>query len=763
MKPEDIIDGLGYVSDRMVLDAQKLGKRPRAGLKWISLAACLLCGVLLLGVSAAKLWNREGRESLSPSPTPAVSAPVTTPDPVPDSAREEPIVTEDETSPIDSTAVMDYQVKVTADRVYFADPYAGLISMEPDTHETKVILETGDCSLIQSEGEIYCLSQADRTLYQVQGDTVSAMMVLGEAGSGWPQLMGVSDGYVCWRQDGNLYVASMDSGEPLYFRPLDEESSELWPCGVYGGYVYGVNMTGGSLRRMRLATGEVEILWAPEEGDPTEYEQVLRMTGTTVTGAIAGVDTQNLYLEAVQTIGDTRHFVFYCLDMSTGELRELTTLDDGYVTMGAWDGKLYLMHTVGLSVDGQTTTVISCDGATGETTALLEEADASAFTSLSAWTLGPGHIYVTQVESSGAEGGSGLFDYDLTAKSAVKCYETTAIYGTAQLRPAPYWSEAGDITEDFNESHEYYDLTPTAEGLYLVDPTAGVYRYNWEMTDRDLVVQGIGCRILSTEDGVYITCSNTGAVYRLEDGMAQYLLALSKDDGVAVEPVALLDGKLYWNWYATDLTTGDTQEVPALRMKLARFQGTHQGRIYFLSASGAMGYVDPASSQTYTLLDTGTDAVAHYEAALFGPDDILAAERDRQNNFTIYKVDYDTGARTALGSTEGETLMLLGIENGSLYWAQKRDYSVETIQRMDLDTGEMETVLGGQAVVRTALDTAAEIAVWEGNLYYVAWKISASNVIRLEKLELPAGIHTVYNPALPSQDTDASENSAPIE
>lgn len=31
MKPEDILDGLGNVSDRMVLDAQNLKKKPPSG------------------------------------------------------------------------------------------------------------------------------------------------------------------------------------------------------------------------------------------------------------------------------------------------------------------------------------------------------------------------------------------------------------------------------------------------------------------------------------------------------------------------------------------------------------------------------------------------------------------------------------------------------------------------------------------------------------------------------------------------------------
>ena len=78
MKPEDILDGLGQISEQMVLDAQNLKKSPRNSLKWGSIAACILCGVLLLGICAVKLRNQDGQQSQklpepSPVPTPAVS------------------------------------------------------------------------------------------------------------------------------------------------------------------------------------------------------------------------------------------------------------------------------------------------------------------------------------------------------------------------------------------------------------------------------------------------------------------------------------------------------------------------------------------------------------------------------------------------------------------------------------------------------------------------------------------------------------------
>ncbi|MDD6239451.1 MAG: hypothetical protein PUA87_08510 [Oscillospiraceae bacterium] len=41
------------------------------------------------------------------------------------------------------------------------------------------------------------------------------------------------------------------------------------------------------------------------------------MTSTADVSVIPDRNLQNLYLEAVQTIDDVRHYVYYCLDMST--------------------------------------------------------------------------------------------------------------------------------------------------------------------------------------------------------------------------------------------------------------------------------------------------------------------------------------------------------------------------------------------------------------------------------------------------------------
>ena len=353
MKPEDILDGLGQVSDRMVLDAQNLKKTPRRSLKWGSLAACILCGVVLLGICAAKLWNRDDQQSLKP---PETTIPTVVSEPPQNSAEEsvtEPAMTvEPRAAEPGQVIVNDYQMVVRDDAIYFVDPYVGLMAMDPATKTTKTILGNGTCSLAESEGSLYCLDRATRQVDLVENGDVTTLVTLEDVGPGYPFLLGVSDGYVCWRQDWTYYVQPLDSDISTVLISQEDSGGELGACTVYQGYFYCVKTLKGSLVRVSLTTGETETLWSPEEGDPAAFEQVLRMTSTADVSVIPDRNLQNLYLEAVQTIDDVRHYVYYCLDMSTDELRELTTLDDGSVTMSSWDGKLYLIHDIGLDIDG---------------------------------------------------------------------------------------------------------------------------------------------------------------------------------------------------------------------------------------------------------------------------------------------------------------------------------------------------------------------------------------------------------------------------
>lgn len=747
MKPEDILDGLGQVSDRMVLDAQNLKKTPRRSLKWGSLAACILCGVVLLGVCAAKLWNRDDQQSLKP---PETTIPTVVSEPPQNSAEEsvtEPGMTvEPRAAEPGQVIVNDYQMVVRDDAIYFVDPYVGLMAMDPATRTTKTILGNGTCSLAESEGSLYCLDRATRQVNLVENGDVTTLVTLEDVGPGYSFLLGVSDGYVCWRQDWTYYVQPLDSDTSTVLISQEDSGGELGACTVYQGYFYCVKTLKGSLVRVSLTTGETETLWSPEEGDPAAFEQVLRMTSTADVSVILDRNLQNLYLEAVQTIDDVRHYVYYCLDMSTDELRELTTLDDGSVTMSSWDGKLYLIHDTGLDVDGTETTLISVDPATGESQVLLTAEQTAAFDSCAGWTVGSDGLYYTRYDDR-----PGIYYYSFTSGESTLVYQSSGLYGSLVMEP-DFYRQMGDVYdvgawyEHFNEVKDYYDLTYTEDGVYYVDPAEGVYRYIPEEDRIERVVSGTACRILKCDEGLYATCSDSGEVYEIQDGTAQLLLTLEKEQKIAVKPIAVMNGKLYWNYYVTDLSTGETQTNVLFRLKKSQPQIMHDGKIYCLGGNGQIGYVDPTDgTESYQPL-VGALGTRDEWAVKFFDDCIIALQKTEDGSgFNVFRIAYEDGSSKHLGTVTGETMNILNMDGDTLYLEPMQDEFANGIVALNITTGESQTIMEENPVL-----IGTEIQVWNGVCYSAYREL---DVMEFGTYDLESGVETTYR----ADDSTVSE------
>lgn len=745
MKPEDILDGLGQVSDRMVLDAQNLKKTPHRSLKWASLAACILCGVVLLGVCAAKLWNRDDQRSLKP---PETTIPTVVSEPPQNSAEEsvtEPAMTvEPRAAEPGQVIVNDYQMVVRDDAIYFVDPYVGLVAMDPATKTTKTILGNGTCSLAESEGSLYCLDRTTRQVDLVENGDVTTLVTLEDVGPGYPFLLGVSDGYVCWRQDWTYYVQPLDSDTSTVLISQENSGGELGACTVYQGYFYCVKTLKGSLVRVSLTTGETETLWSPEEGDPAAFEQVLRMTSTVDVSVIPDRNLQNLYLEAVQTIDDVRHYVYYCLDMSTDELRELTTLDDGSVTMSSWDGKLYLIHDTGVDIDGTETTLISVDPATGESQVLLTTEQTAAFDSCTGWTVGSDGLYYTRYDDR-----PGIYYYSFTSGESTLVYQSSGLYGSLVMEPDFYWQiyDVGAWYEHFNEVKDYYDLTYTESGVYYVNPAEGVYRYIPEEDRIEQVVSGTACRILKCDEGLYATCSDSGEVYKIQDGTAQLLLTLEKDQKIAVKPIAVMNGKLYWNYYVTDLSTGETQTNVLFRMKKSQPQILHDGKIYCLGGNGQIGYVDPTGgTESYQQLTEALGTDANDWAVKFFDDCIIALQKTEDGTgFDVFRIAYEDGSSKHLGTVTGETMNILNMDGDTLYLEPLMDEYAQGIVALNITTGESETVAEEAPLLR-----GADVQVWNGVCYSAYREL---DVMEFGTYDLETGVETTYR----ADDSTVSE------
>lgn len=739
MKPEDILDGLGQVSDRMVLDAQNLKKTPRRSLKWGSLAACILCGVVLLGVCAAKLWNRDDQQSLKP---PETTIPTVASEPPQNSAEESvtesAMTVEPRAAEPGQVIVNDYQMVVRDDAIYFVDPYVGLMAMDPATKTTKTILGNGTCSLAESEGSLYCLDRTTRQVDLVENGDVTTLVTLEDVGPGYPFLLGVSDGYVCWRQDWTYYVQPLDSDTSTVLISQEDSGGELGACTVYQGYFYCVKTLKGSLVRVSLTTGETETLWSPEEGDPAAFEQVLRMTSTADVSVIPDRNLQNLYLEAVQTIDDVRHYVYYCLDMSTDELRKLTTLDDGSVTMSSWDGKLYLIHDTGLDIDGTETTLISVDPATGESQVLLTAEQTAVFDSCAGWTVGSDGLYYTRYDDR-----PGIYYYSFTSGESTLVYQSSGLYGSLVMEPDFYW-QSGDVYdvgawyEHFNEVKDYYDLTYTEGGVYYANPSEGVYRYIPEEDRIEQVVSGTACRILKCDEGLYATCSDSGEVYEIQDGTAQLLLTLEKEQKIAVKPIAVMNGKLYWNYYVTDLSTGETETNALFRLKKSQPQIMHDGKIYCLGGNGQIGYVDPTGgTESYQPLTEALGTNANDWAVKFFDDCIIALQKTEDGTgFDVFRVAYEDGSSKHLGTVTGETMNILNMDGDTLYLEPVQDEFANGIVALNITTGESQTIMEENPVL-----IGTEIQVWNGVCYSAYREL---DVMEFGTYDLKTGVESTY-------------------
>ena len=733
----------------MVLDAQNLKKTPHRSLKWGSLAACILCGVVLLGVCAAKLWNRDDQQSLKP---PETTIPTVASEPPQNSAEEsvtEPAMTvEPRAAEPGQTIVNDYQMVVRDDAIYFVDPYVGLMAMDPETKTTKTILGNGTCSLAESEGSLYCLDRTTRQVDLVENGDVTTLVTLEDVGPGYSFLLGVSDGYVCWRQNMNIYAASVEDGTTKTFSEVDSGSGSILPCGVYQGGLYCVDLSYGALYRIDLSSGERETLWAseqsgvresmaaPEAAIPVDEGEALLRLDASMTDGTAAIDGEKLYLKAEKTTGNVQQNVCYCYDLTTGEMQEQTELESGTVTLAAQNGKLYLLHA-DMQENGEPSTQLLCFDGENEAAVVLDTAQTASMGSINSWQVAPEGIYYTR------SGEAGLFYYDLSAGTSTQVYRSDGIYGSLVMEPDFYW-QSGDVYdvgawyEHFNEVKDYYDLTYTEGGAYYVSPAEGVYRYIPEEDRIEQVVSGTACRILKCDEGLYATCSDSGEVYEIQDGTAQLLLTLEKEQKIAVKPIAVKDGKLYWNYYVTDLSTGETQTNALFRLKKSQPQIMHDGKIYCLGGNGQIGYVDPTGgTESYQPLTEALGTNANDWAVKFFDDCIIALQKTEDGTgFDVFRVAYEDGSSKHLGTVTGETVNILNMDGDTLYLEPMQDEFANGIVALNITSGESQTIMEENPVL-----IGTEIQVWNGVCYSAYREL---DVMEFGTYDLETGVESTY-------------------
>ena len=338
---------------------------------------------------------------------------------------------------------------------------------------------------------------------------------------------------------------------------------------------------------------------------------------------------------------------------------------------------------------------------------------------------------------------AGLFYYDLSAGTSTQVYRSDGIYGSLVMEPDFYW-QSGDVYdggawyEHFNEVKDYYDLTYTESGTYYVNPAEGVYRYIPEEDRIEQVVSGTACRILKCDEGLYATCSDSGEVYEIQDGTAQLLLTLEKEQKIAVKPIAVMNGKLYWNYYVTDLSTGETQTNALFRLKKSQPQIMHDGKIYCLGGNGQIGYVDPTGgTESYQPLTEALGTNANDWAVKFFDDCIIALQKTEDGTgFDVFRVAYEDGSSKHLGTVTGETMNILNMDGDTLYLEPVQDEFANGIVALNITTGESQTIMEENPVL-----IGTEIQVWNGVCYSAYREL---DVMEFGTYDLETGVKTTY-------------------
>lgn len=426
-------------------------------------------------------------------------------------------------------------------------------------------------------------------------------------------------------------------------------------------------------------------------------------------------------------------------------MQEQTELESGTVTLAAQNGKLYLLHA-DMQENGEPSTQLLCFDGENEAAVVLDTAQTASMGSINSWQVAPEGIYYTR------SGEAGLFYYDLSAGTSTQVYRSDGIYGSLVMEPDFYW-QTGDVYdvgawyEHFNEVKDYYDLTYTESGVYYVNPAEGVYRYIPEEDRIEQAVSGTACRILKCDEGLYATCSDSGEVYEIQDGTAQLLLTLEKDQKIAVKPIAVMNGKLYWNYYVTDLSTGETQTNALFRLKKSQPQILHDGKIYCLGGNGQIGYVDPTGgTESYQPLTEALGTDANDWAVKFFDDCIIALQKTEDGTgFDVFRIAYEDGSSKHLGTVTGETMNILNMDGDTLYLEPMQDEFANGIVALNITTGESQTIMEENPVL-----IGTEIQVWNGVCYSAYREL---DVMEFGTYDLETGVESTYR----ADDSTVSE------
>ena len=242
MRPDDLLDAMEYIGDDLVQEANIQRNMPRRWMRWGSIAVCLCCAAVGLGLLLGGPRKTEGRSMAAPSPTETAKGTTPTPAPTP--------VEENAVRPaVNSDHDRTWQDMTWEDGVlYFCDGDS-LLSYHPDTGGVRRICN-GDWSIYDTTEGAFAIASGSRELCRVTEQGLEPIGTIGTDQYETVTLLDVADGVAYWlyrpeampEDDGTENVlgeTDLESGEQRIRLRTEDDVCAIDP----GGRVYFQNLT----------------------------------------------------------------------------------------------------------------------------------------------------------------------------------------------------------------------------------------------------------------------------------------------------------------------------------------------------------------------------------------------------------------------------------------------------------------------------------------------------------------------------------------
>lgn len=371
MRKDDLLDAVGSIGEDLIEDAASVEDTPRWWMKWGSIAVCLGCVALGLGLLLAGAPRQQGSAASESSAGAAETAPETA------AQTREP-----ETEPQRSAArrgpvygmlpVSHYMVPV-GDRIYFCDGES-VLYIEPDTGTAYRLFEWSGILMETSAGlcGVDTGESGDRQVIAIAGDTSTALGVIPEEA----ELLDVLEGKLYWYRS----VYQWEGTEPQtesYIREVGRTDMETGRTEVL--FSPDAAIAGGRIVDdvFYYQYEEQEGIWRYELGIGQQCQTDFPLEGLPPMAEMeSAVFYEDFVLLPFKVAGDSaqsilpEYYLYKC--EYDGEAKLLMRGNTTMESLGRWEQKLYGSGYTPILWSGGNTNLSVLDLETGEYRVLMD-------------------------------------------------------------------------------------------------------------------------------------------------------------------------------------------------------------------------------------------------------------------------------------------------------------------------------------------------------------------------------------------------------